>query len=143
MSPRRKLRVSKRARVGMSRDVPDAEIALCRNVPVPKRPCAEMSPCRKGPMPKRSGVEMSICRNVCGAEQCTCRNVPVMKSLRRNDSCRNVPCRKSLQAISYICTCIYLGISACSRDSRPRDWSRLGSILLVSVSPIISRDSRH
>ena len=32
--------------------------------------------------------------------------------------------------------------SACSRDSRPRDWSRLGSIFLVSVSPIISRDSR-
>ena len=34
------------------------------------------------------------------------------------------------------------GDSACSRDSRPRDWSRLGPILLVSVSPIISRDSR-
>ena len=33
-------------------------------------------------------------------------------------------------------------LSACSRDSRPRDWSRLGFILLVSVSPIISRDSR-
>ena len=32
--------------------------------------------------------------------------------------------------------------SACSRDSRPRDWSCLGSIFLVSVSPIISRDSR-
>ena len=32
--------------------------------------------------------------------------------------------------------------SACSRDSRPRDWSRLGTIFLVSVSPIISRDSR-
>ena len=32
--------------------------------------------------------------------------------------------------------------SACSRNSRPRDWSRLGSIFLVSVSPIISRDSR-
>ena len=33
-------------------------------------------------------------------------------------------------------------ISGCSRDSRPRDWSRLGAIFLVSVSPIISRDSR-
>ena len=32
--------------------------------------------------------------------------------------------------------------SACSRDSIPRDWSRLGSIFLVSVSPIIPRDSR-
>ena len=32
--------------------------------------------------------------------------------------------------------------SACSRDSRPRDWSRLGSFFLVSVSTIISRDSR-
>ena len=37
---------------------------------------------------------------------------------------------------------IYVCISACSRDSRPQDWSRLGSIFLVSVSPIISRDSR-
>ena len=96
-SPRRKVRVSKRARVEMSRDVPDAEIALCRNVSVPKRPRAEMFRCRKGPMPKRSCVEMSICRNVCSAERCTCRNAPVMKYLRRNDSCRNVPCRKGLQ----------------------------------------------
>ena len=32
--------------------------------------------------------------------------------------------------------------SACSRDSRPQDWSRLGSIFMVSVSPLISRDSR-
>ena len=35
-----------------------------------------------------------------------------------------------------------VGSSACSRDSRPRDWSRLGAIFLVSVSPNISRDSR-
>ena len=35
-----------------------------------------------------------------------------------------------------------LCISACSRDSRPRDWSRLGAIFMVSVSPNISRDSR-
>ena len=35
-----------------------------------------------------------------------------------------------------------ISISACSRDSRPRDWSRLGSIFLVSVSAIISQDSR-
>ena len=97
-SPCRKVHVSKRAHVGMSRDIPDAEIALCQNVPVPKIPCAENSPCRKGPMPKRSRVEMSICQNVCSAERCTCRNVPVMKYLRRNDYCRNVLCRKSLQA---------------------------------------------
>ena len=37
---------------------------------------------------------------------------------------------------------IYVDSSACSRDSRPRDWSRLGPIFVVSVSPIISRDSR-
>ena len=36
----------------------------------------------------------------------------------------------------------YLNSSACSRDSRPRDWSRLGAIFMVSVSPNISRDSR-
>ena len=30
----------------------------------------------------------------------------------------------------------------CSRDSRPRDWSRLGAFFVVSVSPNISRDSR-
>ena len=33
--------------------------------------------------------------------------------------------------------------SACSRDSRPRDWSCLGSIFMVSVSPNTSRDSRE
>ena len=32
--------------------------------------------------------------------------------------------------------------SACSRDSRPRDWSRLGTIFMVSVSQNIPRDSR-
>ena len=32
--------------------------------------------------------------------------------------------------------------SVCSRDSRPRDCSRLGAIFMVSVSPNISRDSR-
>ena len=36
----------------------------------------------------------------------------------------------------------YVDTSGCSRDSRPRDWSRLGAIFLVSVSPNISRDSR-
>ena len=87
------------AKMCMCWNIPDAEIALCRNVPVTKSSCAEKSPCRKGPMPKCSRVEMSICRNVCSAERRTCRNVPMMKYLRRNDSCRNVPCRKSLQAL--------------------------------------------
>ena len=41
-----------------------------------------------------------------------------------------------------IMICPLVSTSACSRDSRPRDRSRLGSIFLVSVSPIISRDSR-
>ena len=36
----------------------------------------------------------------------------------------------------------YIASSACSRDSRPRDWSRLGAIFKVSISPNISRDSR-
>ena len=36
----------------------------------------------------------------------------------------------------------YVRTSACSRDSRPRDWSRLGLIFLVSVSSNIPRDSR-
>ena len=36
----------------------------------------------------------------------------------------------------------YLHTSACSRDSRPRDWSRLGAIFMVAISPNISRDSR-
>ena len=30
--------------------------------------------------------------------------------------------------------------SVCSRDARPRDWSRLAAIFIVSVSPDISRD---
>ena len=38
--------------------------------------------------------------------------------------------------------CPNILISACSRDSRPRDWSRLGPIFLVSVSSNIPRDSR-
>ena len=73
-----------------------AKISLCRNVQVPKIPHAENSPCRKFPMSKCSGVEMSICRNVRSAEWCMCRNVPVMKNPRRNDSCRNVPYRNGL-----------------------------------------------
>ena len=32
--------------------------------------------------------------------------------------------------------------SVCSRDARPRDWSRLAAIFMVSVSPDISRDRR-
>ena len=35
-----------------------------------------------------------------------------------------------------------ISTSTCSQDLRPRDWSRLGTIFMVSVSPNISRDSR-
>ena len=61
-----------------------AEMSMCRNVPVPKCSCAENSSCRKVPMSKCSRVEMSICWNVCSAEWCTCRNVPVIKHPCRN-----------------------------------------------------------
>ena len=77
-----------------------AEMSMCRNVPVPKCSCAENSSCRKVTMSKCSRVEMSICRNVCSAEWCTCRNVPVMKHPCRNVPCRNVPCRNGLKALA-------------------------------------------
>ena len=93
-----KVRVLKCACVGMSRNVPDAEISLCQNVLVPKIPCAENSPCQKGPMPKLSCVETSICQNICSAEWCTCQNVPLMKHPRRNDFCWIVLCWNGLQA---------------------------------------------
>ena len=49
--------------------------------------------------------------------------------------------KKTCQSQRYTIE-IYIGTSVCSRDSRPRDWFRLGAIFMVSVSPNISRGSR-
>ena len=50
--------------------------------------------------------------------------------------------KKCCLAKNFMLFIVYIAPSACSRDSRPRDWSRLGAIFMVSISQNISRDSR-
>ena len=73
---------------------PSAVIQACCNVSVPKCPCAKTSSCRKFPVPKSIHDRMSVCRNVHGAEQSPCQNVPVMKYPCLNVSCRIFRCQK-------------------------------------------------
>ena len=108
-----------------------AEMSMCQNVFVPKRPWCQKIFVPKSPRAEKSlyrnvhGDEMSMCWYVRRAETCTCRNVPVMKCPCQNVSCRNVRCLETVW---------------CQNGGKPNSYSQTGinfasiSILLVKIS---------